>query len=149
MSALLCVCTVALWPLSNLGGRNGMGLAVGVRQAPAFSQSPGLHLIFGVYENNSHNELWYVRPLSGGLDMVPADQGIGLLVIHLIAYAPNRSDWYFGVGLPFFLLLPLSLLGARRCFRRRTPPAGRCPTCGYDLRATPGRCPECGTIPAR
>ena len=28
--------------------------------------------------------------------------------------------------------------------RRRHAHSGRCPACGYDLRATPGRCPECG-----
>jgi hypothetical protein len=44
----------------------------------------------------------------------------------------------------------LFVLDRRFSVRRRRARHGLCPTCGYDLRATPGRCPECGApAPAR
>ena len=46
-----------------------------------------------------------------------------------------------------FSVLPAVWLIRR--FKRRPLKIGHCPTCNYDLRATPGRCPECGIIPSR
>ena len=53
------------------------------------------------------------------------------------------------VWFPYWILsaatatAPLLWLRARRRRGRRTD-HNLCPTCGYDLRATPDRCPECG-----
>ncbi len=48
----------------------------------------------------------------------------------------------------WFLITVLLVLPAMRWARRRRPPPGSCPACGYDLRASPDRCPECGTLAA-
>jgi hypothetical protein len=62
--------------------------------------------------------------------------------------APGYSMWSVRIPLWFpasvFALLPALWLAKRL----RRPDNGRCPRCGYDLRATPDRCPECGTIRA-
>jgi hypothetical protein len=50
---------------------------------------------------------------------------------------------YWAVALPT-AAFPLTLLYVRRFRHMRRRRLALCPSCGYDLRATPGRCPECG-----
>jgi hypothetical protein len=45
------------------------------------------------------------------------------------------------------LVVLTAILPVVRWRVRRPKRAGLCPTCGYDLRATPARCPECGAVP--
>jgi hypothetical protein len=71
-------------------------------------------------------------------------------------YAPERQIMvytldYDVVAMPYWaLLLATGLAPALwlrgRLRRRGRLLGGRCPRCGYDLRASPGRCPECGMI---
>ena len=58
----------------------------------------------------------------------------------------------------FFPILGLLIAGSwyremrreRRHIRmRELIRQGLCPTCQYDLRASPDRCPECGTVPTK
>jgi hypothetical protein len=56
---------------------------------------------------------------------------------------------YWELEFPIWpLCLATAILPAVRLIRwrinRRRRQTGTCPTCGYDLRATPERCPECG-----
>jgi hypothetical protein len=54
---------------------------------------------------------------------------------------------HWGVAMAFSILPTVRVVGYLR--RRRRFGAGRCSSCGYDLRATPDRCPECGATPLK
>lgn len=71
--------------------------------------------------------------------------------------ANNSPDWLmtkgwelrasFAFPIAATALLPLAwvvLRGIRHLKTRGLTAGGRCPSCGYDVRATPDLCPECG-----
>lgn len=62
--------------------------------------------------------------------------------------AEANARFGFRLAFPSWLLIILTLLLPLRLaisLIRRTKNPHACPTCGYDLRATPDRCPECGS----
>jgi hypothetical protein len=67
----------------------------------------------------------------------------------VLRYRDLRLTWF-----PLWLVTLPSIFVFIRWFARwhrarKLLSVGRCPACGYDLRATPVRCPECGQLVAR
>ena len=75
---------------------------------------------------------------------------ISLALIGMIAASWTQRGshpWYIWTVL-VALAVPIWILNFqtdRHARRLDQLDAQQCPTCGYDLRATPDRCPECGT----
>ncbi len=72
-------------------------------------------------------------------------------VVKLIEWAHyTYNKWLF---IPGWVLVALTAVlpgvwtirHRRRSLAQQRRSNGLCPTCGYDIRASPGRCPECGT----
>jgi hypothetical protein len=134
---VLCVAACVMWVRSVFRFEN-----VGIRGAPqgiielrsghgavGFAVDPRLTRPLSAY--------WVTRPTSG--------RRMPLGSFHF-------SSGYWGIIflVPYWVVVPACLISPalwvarrRRDRREGTVP---CPSCGYDLRATPKRCPECGKL---
>ncbi len=100
---------------------------------------PGIH-----FDSGRHNDDFL--PISPNHPAVVWHAGSSLIYDH----AANRlGGHWWGLTVPVWPIVILTAVAPTVWLRRRRRhPAGHCPTCGYDLRATPDRCPECGHAPA-
>jgi hypothetical protein len=126
-------------------------------QAPyALPPQPGLHTGLATRSHNSGiptqraSPPCYASNLLSRFEPTPTEKKSRFLGLTLTRVSRPYQHWQT-FTIPLWLLLPLllilpstSLLNFLKSRRRRK--LNLCPSCGYDLRATPSRCPECGAI---
>jgi hypothetical protein len=157
LSLLLCVAVVALWVRSYW---EGYGLYYATRRPPAPVMTWGYAARGGLWVGRMEAD--YRRP-GWTFERFPSPPAVsysnefppGLRLG--FGYIPRTvPQSMYGIVVPlWFPSLAAAAAPAwyaigvlRRRRRRLRQSKSLCPTCGYDLRATPGRCPECGTVPA-
>jgi hypothetical protein len=164
LSLLLCITVAALWvascwcsPRLYVGHDRGTsGVGLDIRSTPGalewvgilFESEPG-RVAEGI--NGSMTAERWREGMTRRSAWVRAGFGAHRWHETVAGNGPKYTNHYWGLSLPWWLLTLLFGTGPalhwnRRRFRRRRGAMGLCPSCGYDLRATPGRCPECGAL---
>ena len=144
-SLLLCIGVIVLWARSTR-------TITSPTQADSFNVVHDVHYGHYIWFISDRGRLAFCRQC--GRDWhspKPAFRILGLEYASSTVGQSYLKDLY----VPYWLLTTLTLILPTFCtirwLRHRSTAhrqhAGLCPTCGYDLRATPNRCPECGTIP--
>jgi hypothetical protein len=136
-----------------------------------YAHTAANHLVFGVelepftgWPGNAYGWKYYRQPPGDAseaslrlytLSVSPRDTWIewkrcGLMFLRW--RSASRTSSITMLIVPFWTLTtitalpPLAWLARRVRARRGSHRSGVCPTCGYDLRASPDRCPECGNV---
>jgi hypothetical protein len=162
LSVLLCVAVAVLWVrtcrrhdvVQFPDRRHSLYTTPHAVWSETASRPYWAGISYASYEQPAHGYLgrfgpflgYTVRPVVGGR----THAALGFVYSSHVE-PPPTSCGFTSVGVPLWAPLVLfSLLPATRLWRRRKRPrSGTCPSCGYDLRATPDKCPECGHVPAR
>ena len=144
LSLLLCIASITLWSRSTrkLSPAAADSFDI-VHNIPAESyiwiiSNPGRLAFCRQHGHDWHSPHTAFRIL--GLEYASSTVGQSYLKDLYVPY------WLLTV---VTMILPFTCAFSwiRQQLRARHNRPGLCPTCGYDLRATPNRCPECGTVP--
>ena len=137
ISALLCVTAVGLWLWSYMPAHLHV------------ASNRGALVLASVYANDLAWET-YTKSGNSLTDMTQ----FGDVYQHFLGFAHvSGMNGYVGefqaIAIPYWFIVLLTAIGPVTVWRRRRQTLhrrqlGRCPGCGYDLRATPDHCPECG-----